>query len=425
MERIRISKLGPIDFSELEIKDFMVFTGPQASGKSTISKSIFFFKNIKRLLTQLLNRRLLWESEISSMPLKYQLMREIRSCFLQTFGTTWCMDKEMSLEYHYSEDVYIQIFLKSDGPQANFIWSEFSETLEMELDSLWKDVSAEDKEVFQDYSERVNAIFHDDAEIIYIPAGRSMMTLFSTQLMFLYSVMNDEQKRSLDYCTQNYLERILQIKSYFGDGPRNLMRAYFPVMGRKDERVTIELCVDLMRKILQGEYVNVNGEERLLVSDGRYVKINFASSGQQEAMWILNVVFYYLMNNRKAYFIIEEPESHLYPNAQKLMAEFISLAKMNENKVLLTTHSPYILGTINNLLYADKISGDIDLEKLKDIIHPKKWLNFEKVSAYHIEKGNLNSCLDKEFKSIDNAVIDGASDDINDDYERMIMLRDL
>ena len=47
MERIVINKLGPIGHCDVEINDFMVFTGPQASGKSTIAKSIFFFKNIK------------------------------------------------------------------------------------------------------------------------------------------------------------------------------------------------------------------------------------------------------------------------------------------------------------------------------------------------------------------------------------------
>lgn len=92
------------------------------------------------------------------------------------------------------------------------------------------------------------------------------------------------------------------------------------------------------------------------------MKINFASSGQQEVVWILNVIFYYLRNNKKAYFIIEEPESHLFPNAQKLIAEFISLARNNgRNQVFITTHSPYILGTVNNLLYADKISESLKI----------------------------------------------------------------
>ncbi len=45
MPKVVIHKLGPVDHCELEINDFTVFTGPQASGKSTVAKSIFFFKN--------------------------------------------------------------------------------------------------------------------------------------------------------------------------------------------------------------------------------------------------------------------------------------------------------------------------------------------------------------------------------------------
>lgn len=177
-----------------------------------------------------------------------------------------------------------------------------------------------------------------------------------------------------------------------------------------------------MKQILHGEYRNVNGEERLQVSEDRYVKINFASSGQQEAVWILNVVFYYLLNNKKTFFIIEEPESHLFPDAQKLMTEFISLAKNGGNKVLLTTHSPYILGTINNMLYANRISKKVNKSKVAKIMNRLKWLQFEKLSAYYVESGVIRSCLDKEFKSIDNEVIDGVSDVINSDYDRMLEL---
>ena len=174
-----------------------------------------------------------------------------------------------------------------------------------------------------------------------------------------------------------------------------------------------------MKQILHGEYRNVDGEERLQVAEDRYVKINFASSGQQEAVWILNVVFYYLLNNKKSFFIIEEPESHLFPNAQKLITEFISLAKNGGNKILLTTHSPYILGTINNMLYANRISKEVDDGILGKIINPLKWLDFEKLSAYYVESGVIQSCLDEEFEAINNEIIDGASDQINNDYEKM------
>ena len=90
----------------------------------------------------------------------------------------------------------------------------------------------------------------------------------------------------------------------------------------------------------RGEYLNIDGEERLLISEDKFVKINFASSGQQDIVWILNVLFYYVLNGIKAYFIIEEPESHLFPEAQKLVTEYISLAKSAwENQFFMTTHS--------------------------------------------------------------------------------------
>lgn len=52
-------------------------------------------------------------------------------------------------------------------------------------------------------------------------------------------------------------------------------------------------------------------------------------------MWILNVLFYYLLQGKKTYFIVEEPESHLYSDAQKLITEFIALVKNMGNRVML------------------------------------------------------------------------------------------
>lgn len=419
MEKIVINKLGPIKHCTLEINDFMVFTGPQASGKSTIAKSIFFFKNIKNLLLMQINKKLFGESDTIKLTIKNRLIKEVRANFLQTFGTTWCMDNDMFMEYYYTDSIYIKIWLKDDPISPNYIWIEFSEKL---IDFLGRFDNIH-LDILSYARNSIDEFFGNNEEIIYIPAGRSMMTLFSSQLMFMYSVMNDDQKRSLDYCTQNYLERIMQLKPSFSNSIQTLIKNKIELTDTKINRRNLQQCADLMKQILHGEYRNVDGEERLQLDDDRYIKINFASSGQQEAVWILNVVFYYLLNNKKSFFIIEEPESHLFPNAQKLMAEFISLAKNGGNKILLTTHSPYILGTINNMLYASRISKEVNNSSLGKIINPLKWLNFEILSAYYVELGVMKSCLDEDFEAIDNEIIDGASDEINTDYDKMVNLR--
>ncbi|MCD8220934.1 MAG: ATP-binding protein [Clostridiales bacterium] len=189
-----------------------------------------------------------------------------------------------------------------------------------------------------------------------------------------------------------------------------------------DEELLLQ-AQDLIVEILQGEYQNANGEERLRLPDRHSVKINFASSGQQEAVWILNVLFYYLLNNKSAYFIIEEPEAHLYPNIQKLIAEYIALAKSKSNQILVTTHSPYLLGTLNNLLYAGELSEKIDREELYKIVPSKCWLYADQFAAYYMDDGTPRSCMDTEGKQIESEVIDGASIRINEDYDKMVTLK--
>ena len=147
MPKITINRLGPIEYYEAEIKDYMVVTGPQASGKSTVAKSIFFFKNIKNILfAQVRKRYLLSDLEtgdVIKLNMKNRLMKEVRSNFLQIFGSTWCMDMEMSLVYQYRKDVSIEVSLTSDPVSPNYIWIKFSRNLSEFLKLL--DLSIEQK----------------------------------------------------------------------------------------------------------------------------------------------------------------------------------------------------------------------------------------------------------------------------------------
>lgn len=428
MAEIIINKLGPIENCELTIDEFMVFTGPQSSGKSTIAKSVFYFKSVRNVIMQLLRRQHIYSEERMDLSLKNRLIRELRSNFLQTFGSTWCMDKKMFIRYEYTDEVFIQISLHDDPTSPNYIWVTISPELTEFLDHLEVDSFAGDMVAdleFQDAMRQyINEFFDDDNEIVYIPAGRSMITLLSAQLNYVYSMMDDTQRRSIDYCTQNYLERILKMKPYFSASLEQLVRNQKELTDQKINMEVVQQAIYLITKILKGEYRNIEGEERLQLDPGRYVKINFASSGQQEAVWILNVLFYYLIHGEKTYFIVEEPESHLYPDAQKLITEFIALVKNAGNQVMLTTHSPYILGTLNNLLYASRISNQVDQDRLHQIIYKGEWLDFHNLSSYYARDGVCVPCMDEEFQAIENGMIDGAAEDINRDFDSMLELRE-
>lgn len=52
MQRLIMKNFGPIEEVDLTINDIMIFIGPQASGKSTISKAVYYFKSLKYDLIQ-------------------------------------------------------------------------------------------------------------------------------------------------------------------------------------------------------------------------------------------------------------------------------------------------------------------------------------------------------------------------------------
>lgn len=426
MQRIEINNFGPIDRCLLNIEEFIVFTGQQASGKSTIAKSIFFFKNIKNLLSSLVKKRIFSVDEINSS-LKNRLIKEIRLNFLQVFGSTWAMPSNMSLFYSYDEDLYIKISLKEDNKNPNYIWIEFSSKLVNEINQLEENNKKEESVDIEKLKSQINSIFNDDYDTIYIPAGRSMITLLSSQLNYIYSSMEDIQKKSIDFCTQSYLENILKLKINFNDTLDNMISNVKRMTNIRIDENKLRLAAKLIKKILKGDYINIAGEERLQLNNSKnYVKINFASSGQQEVLWILNTLFYYLLNNKKAYFIIEEPESNLFPDAQKLVIEFLSMVKNSGSAVLITTHSPYVLGTLNTLLYAGELYSCYNTkEKLIDkIISKEFWLDFNKFSSYFLKDGKSEDCRDIEIKCIKNEVIDDISNVINKNYDELSKLEE-
>ena len=102
------------------------------------------------------------------------------------------------------------------------------------------------------------------------------------------------------------------------------------------------------------------------------------------------------------------------------MVEFITLAKNQNNPVTITTHSPYVLGSINNLLYAEKISDKENQSEVDRIIPKILWLKYDSMGAYFLENGRLTDIRSDEFMDIDHDVIDGASQTINLAYEEMV-----
>lgn len=185
----------------------------------------------------------------------------------------------------------------------------------------------------------------------------------------------------------------------------------------------IKQALDLIKKVLRGTYRYSDGEEQIVLDNGKYVKINFSSSGQQESVWIFNLLFYYLLQTSQVLFIIEEPESHLFPESQKYMTELIALISNCKHEIVLTTHSPYVLGTLNNLLYAKNFTGK-KLGKANKIIPDSFWIDDLKFDSWFVKNGSVENCMDEEIHMIQNEKIDEISKVINWEFDELLRLQD-
>lgn len=118
--------------------------------------------------------------------------------------------------------------------------------------------------------------------------------------------------------------------------------------------------LEMLNTILQAEIFFENGATYLRSEDGRKIPLAKASSGQQEIVYLLMFLdrlgnFGYTYGSYHSIFI-EEPETQIFPLNQKQIIELIvqlfNMLGDNGNSVrfFITTHSPYILNTLNNIL---------------------------------------------------------------------------
>lgn len=421
--QMTIRNLGPISNCSLKLKNFTVLAGPQSNGKSTIAKAVFFFRTIKQDILQIMMQggpknvtglnNAKWEMTIKS---------RMREKFLQLFGTSWVMPSDMELVYRYGPDVFIRVFLvdNKNWAERNFVDFEFSNQLHYFLLDLeehsFLDLSPRQKESEERH---LNKLFDDPYDTVFIPAGRNLITLLSTQLNYIFTSLESSQLRNIDYITKRYTEQILKLKPYFQNGMKSIWEEVKvnAENSSKKRRVgpIINLLLEEAEKVLQGSYKYVDGEERLYLDSVNYVKINLASSGQQEVVWIFNLLFYYLLEEKKVFLILEEPESHLYPESQRVIAEVLTLFANSDKEILVTTHSPYVLGTFNYLLLAAQCPEQRQSELSKKI-HKRMWLDPQNSGAYFIKGGSLDNILieDDSLTLIKNEVIDSASWEINE-----------
>ena len=192
--------------------------------------------------------------------------------------------------------------------------------------------------------------------------------------------------------------------------------------------------VGRLNDLMDGKYVSERSKEYFQASDGRRIPLSALSSGQQELMPLMLAI-----QNRvgisprfQQLLYIEEPEAHLFPSAQSSLVEifgfFLSTTR-GRARLLITTHSPYVLAKINNLIKAKEVAdlraqGTVNKRapSVEKIIPSGAWIDGKTVRAYAIQDGNLVRIQDLSDGMIEGDYLDGVSGEIATEFSKLLAL---
>ena len=125
-------------------------------------------------------------------------------------------------------------------------------------------------------------------------------------------------------------------------------------------------------------------------------------------------LYFYLRHvaSRNDVLFVDEPETHLDTANQVLFAHLLSRLVKAGLKVLVSTHSDYLIKEINNLVMLDGLrrSGGLDARNMG--YGADDGIGSERIRAYVAEKNTLTACAVDRY-GIDAPVLDETIDRIN------------
>ncbi|WP_338814550.1 AAA family ATPase [Bernardetia sp. Wsw4-3y2] len=446
MQRIVIKNFGVVKDADIELKKITVLIGEQASGKSTIAKLVYYFKTLRDDFLREFHSRIVKKEEKS-----IDFYRICKEKFYNLFGSITYLPK-FEVYYYTSEERYIlltsenkelQVFFAEKIPM-NILLEYTSEKVEWLVNNpkLKRDFAfmLEQMNMYDDYSDLLNEVFENkQSYFTYIIAGRNATVSYS-ELFEKYLFANVQNKvlenSKLSYSKKRYnVDEVLMLEFM---KQTSFIKEYFEEYGNFDNLIdynldaedSAKIVLEQINKIIKGKYIiDENGEKIIYDNqEDNYVLLSNASSGQQEVIRILQDIFINIIEERKVFRVVEEPEAHLFPSAQKQLIELLTfLMNQNEdNQIIITTHSPYVLTVFNNLIFSKRITDknpDANNE-INEIIQKEFWIDSDDFSAYNLGKTDdserkAQSIINEKTGLIEQNYLDEVSEKLGNDFQKL------
>lgn len=395
MAHIIIKNVGPIKKVELDLNKINVFMGPQSSGKSTIAKIIsycsWYEKNTilktkleKNFYKELLSFHNLEDSYFSS---NSYIEYKTDNCSLFFSGKNRDkVDGQITLN---SDDVFLNKKIEYIPAERNFVTikgiGNYSETRDNILNFL------------TDWFEAKESIKEDTKYRLPLKSLGSTSFFYDKDNLTDNIVLNDEKVLSLRHASSGLMSvtPMLVIFNYITKGIYEKKRIQSPfeiiniqskidILDNQNKKLFIE-----MKKMMDGlqEWINTHPNSESVQ--------NKADEYQKKINRIIGIDTDYNYSE----IIIEEPELNLFPDTQRDVIYYM-LSVLNEDpknhQLVITTHSPYILFSLNNCMMGGLVKDKIPEEKRNEFESYHSWIDPKKVSIYEIHDGELKPIQDED-----------------------------
>ena len=446
-------------------KTLIVFIGATASGKSVLAKLLYFFHELIRDFRQYIKQINTYPPE-NLQPVPQDLSTvfrvQIAHKFREFFGsvseltpTTEDDDdaiKPFEITYHYSAESAITLTLDDEKTLNIALPGVMDEVetlcyaLQEKLKGLGKkqllsdttdvdpppktDAPSEDNEQISktnerfffilkmaigigDITEKLAGTYRDS---LFIPADRNIAVNYPDALkrIFYGGIKSDLQTRAATRPRANLhlVARFLEKNEEFLDtfSTKNFHNIFDEKAEAESDSIDkpmMEFLLKEISRILDTEYgvIGEISESRLFLhpTGENAAFLEKASTGQQNIIRILQDMFMNILYNEVIFRVIEEPEAHLHPIAQKHLMHIIALMRNHiDSQIVMTTHSPYLLAVLKNLLTAGQSSEKRpEAAAEMEAFTPKLcWLNPDDVEVYHLKKGRSHAIVQPESESI-------------------------
>ncbi len=414
MRVLTVKNFSCIKSASLELERVTLIIGPQASGKSLLSKLAFFLMDCLHGQYASLSRRESFE----------KFSAGVKNRFLEWFPTQAWGDEKFHIEL-VAGDYSVSLTRKSwKSQQKDDFRLKFSPEFKQQYETLLADIvkvalrSDEDTlsssidhdwRFRETFDKAMESLLGKDAIAFqaFIPAGRSFFTSIGKAIAAF------EQGRVLD-------PLILR----FG----RMFTAYKSRPLRLSTKTPDLRATQAIFRVLLGGQLKTDGDlEFVEMEDGRRVPLSAMSSGQQEVLPLVTVLPWLFSGKSAKLCYIEEPEAHLFPVSQgKLVEALVIAANAGPTNLVMTTHSPYVVTKLNNLLKAGAVAKKLDeagRKRLDQLLTRRAWLPAKGVRAYALDDGVLHSILDEDGL-INGEYLDSASNVLSDEFSALLDLED-